>query len=400
MSDPEILTENDTASERPPDPDHRLGVPDDGDGLRYPMEAVPEPGTMLEVADGLYWVRMPLPWSLDHINLYLIDDGVADQGGWALVDSGVRSDEAMDHWRTIFTERLGGRPISHMIVTHHHPDHLGLAGWIADEFSAPIHATRSAYFLARSLLLDVREEAPQEALDFSRRAGFTPEMVEKVRVGGWGNFSRIVWPLPVGYRSMAGGDVIRLGDTDWHIIETAGHAPGHACLYSPERGILLSGDQVLPRISSNVSVYPTEPYGNPLEEWLVGLARLRALPKDILVLPSHNEPFYGLVARLDALIGKHVSRLNGVVDLCATPRSAVEVFPALFRRRVRGMEFAMATGEAIAHLHFLEALGVVARRERDGVTRFERIADYDEAGLRARLAAITEEERERAPWKA
>ncbi|WP_281300344.1 MULTISPECIES: MBL fold metallo-hydrolase [unclassified Iodidimonas] len=386
-----------SAHARPPDPDHRLPAADDEAGaLRYPIKDAPASGGTHAIAAGITWLRMPLPWSLDHINLYLIDEGES----WSLIDSGVRSDEAIALWRDLFANQLQGRPISRMIITHHHPDHLGLAGWVAEQFKAPILASRSAYLLARSLLLDVRDEAPAEALDFARRTGFTEAMIEKIRLGGWGNFNQVVWPLPIGYQRMAGGDRLSLGGTSWHLIETAGHAPGHISLYSPDRKILISGDQVLPRISSNVSVYPTEPDGNPLDEWLTGLARLRALPDDTLVLPSHNEPFYGLRARLDALIHKHVSRLNGVVALCEKPATAIDIFPALFRRRVRGMEFSMAAGEAVAHLHFLLALGVVSRTVEEGVARFQRKADYDETAVRKKLDQITEQERNAAPWAA
>lgn len=377
-----------------PAPDHRRGAGDDGMGLDFPFEHVPEPGKAIAITAGIHWVRMPLPWSLDHINLYLLEDN----DGWMLVDTGVSTEETKANWQVVFDKVLGGRPVSRIYITHHHPDHLGLAGWMAERFSAPVLATRTAYFLARTLLLDRRDAPPAEVLDFSRRAGLSPAMVEKQRKGGWALFARIVHPLPVGYRRIVDGTVLRVGAMNWHVIETAGHAPGHASLFEPERKILLSGDQILPLISSNVSVTATEPEGNPLDEWLHGLARLRALPEDTLVLPSHNTPFYGIRARLDALIGKHVTRLGGVADICDTPATAVDIFPALFRRRISDSGFGMATGEALAHLHFLESLGVVRRYMDQGVVRFERIAEYDEKALIMRLDAITERERKVAAW--
>ena len=224
-------------------------------------------------------------------------------------------------------------------------------------------------------------------------------MLEAQRRSGWGNYARIVTPLPVGYRRLAGGDVLAIGADRWHVIETGGHAPGHLSLYCPARRLLISGDQVLPLISSNVSVYPTEPFGNPLAEWLDGLARMRALPEDVLVLPSHNTPFLGLRRRLDALIDKHLTRLQAVAELCRTPATAVDVFPALFKRRLSGLEFALATGEALAHLHYLEALAVVAREEQDGVARFRTVGGWDPEPIRKELARITAREKETATWR-
>lgn len=378
-----------------PEPDHRRTSDDDGRGLVYPFPEIPAPGEAMPIADGILWIRMPLPWSLDHINLYLLADGE----GWLILDSGVRSPETMSLWETHFAGSMAGRPATRIFITHHHPDHIGLAGWLSERFDAPLAMSRSAFLLARTLTLDIRDTPPEEVLRFSRRAGFSDAMIEKQKAAGWGHFARGVHRLPIGHERVADGARIRIGGADWHAIETAGHAPGHLVLYSPERRILLSGDQVLPEISSNVSVYPTEPHGNPLGEWLDGLARLLALPEDTLVLPSHNRPFRGLHRRLEALIAKHLDRLGGIIDLAREcPRTAIEVFPALFRRRVSGLEFAMATGEAIAHLHFLEALGALVREERDGVARFRPAAPFDPAAERRRLHAVTEKEREDASW--
>lgn len=392
------LFDNETAAQtdtRPPDPDHPDSRRDSAEGLSFPFSERPAPGTATEVGPGVVWIRMPLPWSLDHINLYAISDG----DGWALVDTGIDAQDIRGHWQTVFAGAFDGRPVTRMIVTHHHPDHIGLAGWVASLFDAPILATRNAYLLARVLMLDVADTPPDEVLAFSRRAGFTWDQVDKLRARGWGNFARLVAPLPVGFRRIGGGDVLSIGGADWHVIETAGHAPGHASLYDPAKKLLISGDQILPRISSNVSVYPTEPDGNPLAEWLDGLARMRALPDDTLVLPAHNTPFYGLRVRLDALIGKHVSRLGDVAALCDEPCAAVDIFPALFRQRVTRDNIALATGEAIAHLHWLEAAGVVQRLpEDDGVARFRKVADYDMAGVTARLDMITQQARETAAW--
>lgn len=376
------------------EPDHR-DTADDESGLTYPFDTVPEAGEALEVADGVLWVRMPLPWALNHINLYVLADG----DGWTVVDTGVRSDKAKKRWEEIFSGAMGGRPVTRVIATHHHPDHLGLAGWFAGRFGIAVTTTRVAFLLARTLMLDVREAPPEEVVAFFRSAGLSAEMIGNLKKAGWGNFAKGVEALPVGFSRIAEGDVLKIGGADWHVIESAGHAPGHASLYCPARKLLLSGDQVLPKISSNVSVYPTEPDADPLAEWLESLARFKALPGDALVLPSHNAPFYGLHERLDQLMAKHVDRLADVAAMCAKPKASTEIFSALFRRRVTGMEYMMATGEAVAHLHFLARRGALARRvDADGVARFEKIADYDPEALRAELAAVTEKTKQEASW--
>jgi len=394
MREPEKTDASDT---RPADPDHPDAVREAGDGLDFPFDRRPGPGETIAVARGLHWLRMPLPWSLDHINLYALED----DGGWTLVDSGVRSGEIKGCWDSLFAGPLAGGPVRRILVTHHHPDHIGLAAWLAARFDAPIHATRAAWLLARTLSLDVADEPPEEVISFMRRAGLPEKTIEAQRRAGWGNFAKLVERLPVGYRRIEGGDRLTIGGETWRVLETGGHAPGHACLFSESRHILISGDQVLPRISSNVSVYPTEPGGNPLEEWLEGLARMRALPEKSFVLPAHNTPFTGLHARLEALIGKHVGRMGDLAAMCAAPKAATEVFPALFLRAISREGYTMATGEALAHLHFLEAEGVLERvAGEDGIDRFRQASAYDEASLRARLDRITHDATERGPWTA
>lgn len=397
MAEQDFDSDEATARAGPPDPDHRLTLAEETEGLAFPLGRVPAAGEACEVAPGILLLRMPLPWSLDHINLYALADG----DGWTAIDFGIRSKHSIRVWEDWLTGPLGGRPVRRAIATHHHPDHIGLAASIAARFGLTIHMSRAAWLTARTLELDIGTEPPAEVLAFSRRAGLSAESIEAQRQAGWGNYARLVERLPVGYRRIDGGDRLRIGDDDWRAIETAGHAPGHLSLYCAERRLLISGDQLLPLISSNVSVHPTEPQGDPLAEWLEGLARLRALPEDTLILPSHNVPFTGLGPRLGALISKHATRMAGVVAMCAeAPRAAVDVFPALFRRRVSGMEYMMATGEALAHLHFLEASGVLAREEREGVARFHKVCDYDMDAVHARLDAVTARARERGPWRA
>jgi glyoxylase-like metal-dependent hydrolase (beta-lactamase superfamily II) len=337
-------------------------------GLKYPYgQWFPAAGEAKEVAPGVLWYRHPLPMSLNHINLYALDDG----DGWALVDTGLNTSESKRVWEMLFAGPLSGRKITRIIVTHYHPDHLGLAGWLAEKFGVQIWISRTDFFMAKVLMLDVRPDVPEEIIDFYRRSGWSEQALAVFRTRGWGNFGKAVAPLPQGYRRMQAGDVIRIGVRDWRVVIGTGHAPEHVCLVCDDDKLMISGDQVLPKITSNVSVYPTEPDADPLGDWMASLDMLETLPDDLFVLPSHNEPFYNLHVRARALRDDHLGKLAKLHAHCMeAPRTALETFTVLFKRPVQGNEMMMATGEALAHLHYLEARGKLHRQSTEGVDRF------------------------------
>ncbi len=343
-------------------------TPEDRRGLHYPFGRwVPEHGTLFEVAPGVHWTRMPLPFGIDHINLWVLDAG---SDGWAIVDTRVNMPRTRGYWEALFAGPMAGKPVSRVIVTHYHPDHLGLAGWLCERWNVPLEIARTEYLLARTLTLDVRDAPPPEAVDFSIRAGWPDEAVDTMRAKPWGNFHRIVYPLPAGFKRIRDKDVLTIGARRWRVVTGRGHAPEHSCLVSDD-GIMISGDQVLPRITSNVSVYPTEPFADPLGDWLDSIETLRGIDPAVLVLPAHNEPFTGLHTRLDQLRDDHVDKLAKLTALCATPRTAFESFSTLFRKPIGESDYGIATGEAVAHLHWLEERGKVVRiAGSDGVDRF------------------------------
>lgn len=336
-------------------------------GLNYPFaEDVPATGTVKEVGPGIYWVRMPLPFSLKWINLWLIDDGP----GWTIVDTGMPLEDTRRAWRAIFEDRLDGRPVTRIIVTHMHPDHVGNAGWLSRKFpGARLFMSRLEYISCRMLVADTGREAPEDAVGFYRRAGWDETALEdyKSRFGGFG---RGVSRMPDAYYRLEDGDRLEMAGETWQVITGHGHSPEHVCLFCPALGLLISGDQLLPRISSNVSVFPTEPEANPLADWMESCDKLiRAIPEDVLVLPAHNEPFHGAHKRLRHLIDGHELSLERLKSrLADQPRQVVQTFPALFGRKIGPDVLSMATGEAIAHLNCLIARGE-ARREagEDGV---------------------------------
>ena len=326
--------------------------------LIYPCGDPPAAGLAREVAPGVLWLRMPMPFALDHINLYALRDGP----GWAVVDTGVQTPETTSAWRTLVADEgaLGDGGVSRVLVTHMHPDHVGMAGWLTRKFECRLWMTSLEYLNCRVLVRDTGREAPQEAQDFYRRAGWDEVAMDlyRTRFGGFGKF---VHALPESFRRLREGDELVIGERAWTVVVGSGHSPEHACLYSRQLGVFVSGDQVLPRISSNVSVFPTEPDADPLGDWLDSLDRLRRdIPDDVLVLPAHNEPFRGLHARLDHLRSGQERSLARLVDRLATPCRAVDTFPALFARPIGQdhQQLGLATGEALAHLNYLLVRGL------------------------------------------
>ncbi|AYG93829.1 MBL fold metallo-hydrolase [Brevundimonas naejangsanensis] len=330
-------------------------------GLTYPFRAVPSVGEAVSVAPGVLWLRLPLPLALNHINVYAVEDGE----GWALIDTGLSTAAAKAGWEAALAGPLGGRPVTQVICTHMHPDHVGLAGWLAERFGAPMLMSRLEFVTTRILLADEALGPPAGAEAFYRAAGWTDEQIGRWR-SGYGGFGRAVEAFPREYRRLAENDVLTLGGEAWRVVVGEGHSPEHVCLWRETDGVFIAGDQILPRISSNVSIWPTEPDADPLGDWLRSLEDLKArLPGDLLVLPSHGEPFYGVTTRLEALLRGHEVALKRLEKTLRTPCRAVDVFGALFARPVGDAVLGMATGEALAHLNYLERQGRV-RRARDG----------------------------------
>lgn len=329
---------------------------------------IPAEGRTLEVAPGVRWLRMPLPMAgLDHINLWLLEDN----DGWTIVDSGLGTRRIMELWEHIFAHELGGRPVTRLICTHFHPDHLGQAGWIVERTGAELVMTLGEWTFGRMLWLDAPAEVPAQVVDFYRAAGFNSELLETLRRRGYGNFRKGVREVPRSFRRISDGDSLAIGGRRWSVRVGRGHAPEHACLYCPELGVLISGDQILPKISPHIGVYPNEPDADPLRQYLASLDRFRDLPADTLVLPSHKEPFIGPGPRLDGLAAHHRARLDRLTGVLAEPCTAAEIMPSLFRRELTGDSIFLAIAETLSHLNYLMNEGQVAReRGGDGADRY------------------------------
>lgn len=332
-------------------------------GLTYPWgrEINPAPGQPEQIAEGVYWVRFAMPMSLDHINLWLLEDG----DGWTVVDTCLNLNSARATWEQLFGSVMQGRPIIRVICTHLHPDHVGLAGWLTERFGAELWMSREEFLMCRAMVGDTGREVPAVALRFYQAAGYNDAQLALYK-GKFGNFGRAVYPLPDSFRRLVDLETITIGERYWQVIVGSGHSPEHVALYCPALKLLISGDQVLPRITPNVSVFPTEPSGDPLHEWLRSSARIREmLPDDVLVLPAHEAPFYGLHVRLSQLIEAHNRDLRSLFDYLDQPRRAVDCFPPLFNRDIDQGSLGLATGETLAHLNCLLGRRRITR-ERDG----------------------------------
>ena len=329
----------------------------------------PDPGTAVQVAPGIHWVRMPLPFKLDHVHAWLLDDGDT----WTVVDAGIGDEATWAAWRQLSDEVLGGKPIGRIILTHFHPDHVGAAPWLAEAHGASIQMTRPEWLTGRLLTSDLEPGMTEHVTAFYRAAGCGTEYLDYVRRTS-DAYARMVAPLPRSYTPLSDGDRLTIGGRTWHVVVGGGHAPAHACLYAPGDGILISGDQVLPRITPNVGVNASEPDDDPLAAFLATLERLEALPEGLLVLPSHDAPFHGLHARIAELRGHHHERLDRCLAVCAERASVIEVARVLFDRPLDDHQTGFAIAETLSHLNHLLAQGRLTRApDGDGVWRYTAI---------------------------
>lgn len=329
--------------------------------LRYPWDTPPDSGQAIEVADGVLWIRLPLPMALDHVNVYALDEG----DHWTVVDTGIYSKRSVGLWQDVLAGPLAGKPVGRVILTHHHPDHVGMAGWLMKRFGAELTATRTSWLMARMLILDAEDRPTLQALALWRAAGMDAAIYEERKNSRPFNFADTCHPLPVGYTRLKEGDVLRAGGRDWDVRIGNGHAPEHMTLWSRDDTLVLAGDQILPSISPNIGVYPTEPEADPLSDWLASCDRFAGIAQDDhLVLGGHKLPFTGLPLRMRQLAENHHGALNRLRQHLTTPHTAGECFAPLFKRRIDGGTYGLALVEAVAHLNHLHQAGEVTRTRR------------------------------------
>ncbi len=340
-------------------------MPDHSSALETLPGDVPTAGDLREVAPGLFWLRMPLPLALDHVNLWVLEDGP----GWCIIDTGLNTADLRSIWTQLLSGPLSGRPVTRLIVTHYHPDHAGLAGWLwqqwqPDERPTVVMST-TEYLMCKALQLDSTEGHRDQIAAFYEQAGMPAERVAFYRQRG-NVYRQGVHDLPAPYVHVDEGQVLEIGARRWQVIKAGGHALDMIMLHCPDDKLFISADQVLPFISPNVSVWPIAPYADPLTIFRSSLSQLRSLPGDSLVLPCHGMPFYGLHGRISELLDHHDERLAQTLAACAGGVTAEQVLNVLFDRPLDDFQRLFAVGEALAHLNHLVVAGQLLRHEKAG----------------------------------
>jgi len=335
--------------------------------LVYPAPEPPAPGKVAEIAPGILWARIPLPFRLDHINVYLIDDG----DGWAILDTGIGNDATRAVWDALAAGPLAGRRFTRLIVTHYHPDHIGLAGWLCERFGLPLLTSQTSYLGCLNISLSPGALDAKPYRDFYLRHGLDAAATQRVATQGHG-YLKMVSGLPPTFERIVAGDALTIGGRSFEVLTGNGHAPEQVMLYCAADNVFLAADQVLAKITPNVSVWAVEPTGDPLGLYVRSLGEVKQrIPADALVLPGHQLPFLGLHERSDQLIAHHEMRCAAIADACRTaPRSAAELVPVLFSRQLDPHQMSFAFSEVQAHVNFMLRRGELAWVEGDdGIER-------------------------------
>ena len=335
-------------------------------GLVFPFPTAPQPGNVIEVAPGILWARMPLPFRLDHVNVYLIDDG----DGWAVLDTGIGDETTRAAWESLLAGLLSGKRLTRLIVTHFHPDHIELAGWLSRRFDLPLLTSQTSYLGCLNISLSPGALDAKPYREFYLRHGLDAETTNTVSTRGH-EYLKMVTALPPTFKRLVAGDTLKLGERTFSVYSGDGHAPEQVMLYCQEERLLLAADQVLAKISPNVSVWAVEPEGDPLGLYLRSLTALNtAIGADALVLPGHQLPFYGLHTRIGELIEHHKRRCAAIADACRNaPKSAAEIVPVVFHLPLDPHQMSFAFSEVLAHVNFMLGQGELVWGESENGVR-------------------------------
>lgn len=336
--------------------ERRLSTTNHSD-LAFPTTEPPAPGEVVEIAPGILWARIPLPFRLNHVNVYLIEDG----DGWAVLDTGIDNAATRAIWSALVAGPLAGRPLTRLIVTHYHPDHIGLAGWLCERFDLPLLTSQTTYLGCLNISLSPGALDAKPYRDFYLRHGLDAATTQRVSTQGHG-YLKMVSGLPPTFQRLVAGDTLEIGGRSFDVLTGNGHAPEQVMLYCAADKLFLAADQVLAKITPNISVWAVEPDGDPLGLYLRSLRELKAqIAPDVLVLPGHQLPFRGLHTRSDELIDHHRLRCAMIAEAARlAPRTAADLVPILFHRDLDPHQMSFAFSEVLAHVNYMLRRGELA----------------------------------------
>lgn len=321
-----------------------------------------ETGQLHEIAAGVYLLRLPMPFALDHINVYLLEDGA----GFTLIDCGLNTSKTREIWTQVLAQ---AGPLKRIIVTHHHPDHIGAAGWLAEKYDVPVFITAVEYEVV-GRYSDPDRDIVQERSPLWLEHGLPAERVDDL-VKNIPNYTRLVSPLAAErVHLLDTWAPIQIGARRWTPIIGRGHSPEHLSLLDKEAGLLIGGDQVLPEITPNIAVWPGSDQ-NPLFSYFETLEPFLAIGQEVLHLPSHHQPMYGTDYRAQQIYSHHEERLGALWSACTVPVSAYDLMPVLFGRMLADPEMGFGLGEIIAHLYYLESQGLLQSELINGVRHYK-----------------------------
>lgn len=338
-----------------------------GRPVTFPIETPPAAGECIEVAPGILWARLALPFRLNHVNIFLIEDG----DGYAAVDTGIADDRTKDAWLALLAGPLKGKRLTRLIVTHHHPDHIGLAGWLCSEFGIPLLTSQTGFLACNNISLSPNALGAEAYRAFYRAHGMNQQTAEMVSTQG-NYYLRMVTPLPLTFFRLVAGEKLTIGTRVFDILSGDGHAPEQIMLYDASEKLLLAADQVLARITPNVSVWAVEPDGDPLGLYTRSLGAIAAnLPEDTFVLPGHELPFYGLQTRISEILAHHEERCGIILSAVRErPMTVADLVPVLFPRTLDPHQLSFAFSETHAHVNLLiHRENLVWDRDAEGILR-------------------------------
>jgi glyoxylase-like metal-dependent hydrolase (beta-lactamase superfamily II) len=336
--------------------------------LEYLSWPAPPLGGAADAAGGVRWMRLPVPGSLAHINIW----HAPGRRGRVLIDTGMNQPETCAAWEVLgAAEGLEGA-LSAILVTHHHPDHFGMAGQLAARFGVPVRMSAPARAAAQRSLAPLNGATAAALAEYRDTWGVDFEaLLGSARATG--TLEKLLSGMPEAGAAIVEGETVAELREPWVASLHFGHADGHVCLHWRDGALFIGGDQLLPAISSNVSLYPGLASRDPLGDFLASLERLAQLPPETVVLPAHGQPFRGAAARVAQLQAGHAQRLAKLSEFTAAPRTTEEVVAALFgARNLEGWNRLLAFGETLAHIRYLHGRGAITRLAEAGAVRWQR----------------------------